>query len=394
VIPVKIYQSDETSLPLGKLILGTTLAITVLIAGFQLYASFQADKRVDELMATARDHIRLEHPEQALRAVEQALQLKEKPEALDLKAEILMNQNRVYAADSVLKRLIELEPDNAQYRYRAALAALNEEDTAKGVEHLQKAVALEPQNADYAVAMANMLFKDGKTEEARKTYEELIRKDPNYKHGWEQYQIAFSNAGRYDEAVAIGKRAIQQFPEDSDFHFLLASTLDHMGKRPEAVSAYRRSLELEPMESSIAATRIFEITGKHVPLRLENLAADSVPFDSENKLMYVSATVNGHHGRFLLDTGASVSVIFQSRAEQYALTSSPLKVAVQTANGIIQVPVTYGSIRLGRKKMDQVVLAVIPDPKRLDADGIIGMNYLGNMRMDVDRNAQRIVLAN
>lgn len=390
---MSIYSNDDSGLPLGKLILGSTLVIVLVIAGFQLYAMTQADKKAEQFLAVARDHTRLQRPEQALQAIEQSLRLKEKPEALELKANIQMNQNHVYAADKTLERLIELKPDNAHYRYMAGIAALNEEELNEASEHLREAVRLEPQNADYAVALANMLHREGKTKEAKAQYEALIKKDPQYKIAWQQYQLAFSNSGAHEEAVKIAERALKQFPNDSDFYFLLATTFDNMGKKAEAVAAYRKSLELEPMQDSVAAQRIYEITGKHVPLHLENMAADSIPFESRNKLMYVEGEVNGRKGRFLLDTGASVSVIYASRIAKYNLLPSPLRIEVQTANGVIQVPVTYGSVKLGRQRVEPVVLGVLPDPKKLDADGIIGMNVMSEFRMEIDRNARRIVFS-
>jgi hypothetical protein len=65
---------------------------------------------------------------------------------------------------------------------------------------------------------------------------------------------------------------------------------------------------------------------------------------------------------------------------------------VQTAGGIIQVPLSHAHIQLGKSKMDNVVVGVIPDPKQMDADGIIGMNFLEHFRMEVDKGSQKISL--
>jgi len=349
-------------------------------------------QKADEFFVLAKDEQRLEHWETALAKVNTALSLQEKPQYLDTKVDILISKNRVYEADLVLERLINLSPKNAEYRYQSATMALNQDDLPKAEKRLKEALDIEPNNVDYQVGLANMLYRQDKLPQAKQQYEAILKKDPNCKLAWEQYATSHTNAGRYSDAIAVLKRALQQFPKDSDLYYILGCAYDHQGNRQQAVVSYRRSLELEPMTNSIAASRIFEITGKHVPPELERMTANQVSFDSENNLMYVSATINGHTGRFLLDTGASMCVLYQRSVPKYQLALSPYRAAVETANGMIQVPIGYGDISLGRHSLSKVVFGVISDSTDKRTDGIIGMNFMGKFQMDIDKNAQHITL--
>jgi len=388
-----VLRQEEPTLPWGKLVMGLTACFALVIGGVKLYADQAAEHKAEAFFTSAQDQVRLEQPSDALVSINHALDLKEKPEFLNLKATLLIDEGKVFEADSVLKKLVTYQPKEPQYRYMLSTMALNEDDLDKAVKYMQEARDLEPNNPTYAVGLANLLYRQGKAEQAKALYEAVIQKDPNYKYAWEQYANALSNSGFYQEALAIDRRSLKHFPKDFEPYFLMATTYDHMGEKQKAVAAYRKSLELYPIENSIAAKRIYEITGHKVPARLEKIVTDDIPFDSIGNVMYVQAQVNEQSGRFLIDTGASVCVLYQHAAQKYHLTPSPYKIAVQTANGVIQVPLAYGDIQLGESRVSKVVIGIAPDPKSNASDGIIGMNFMNHFQMDIDKNRHTITLA-
>ncbi len=389
---MSIRSGEASGLPLGKIIAIVTVVCLALGVAGTWFVGLQAEKKADTLQVAAKDQLRLAHLEAALLKINEALSIQEKASYLNTKADILIAQEKFYEADQVLDKAVSLAPDNAHYHYQSSLMALNTDDLEKSETQLAAASKLSPDNADYRVYHANILMRQSKVSEAKALFEELVTHDPQYKFGWDQYVTNFTNQGRYVEAIAVGKRALKVFPNDSDSYFLLATAYDHAGRKTEAVSAYYRSLALEPMEDSIAASRIFEITGKHVPPALENMVNHQISFETEAGVMFTQATVNAQSGRFLLDTGASFCVLYERAVPKYKLRLSPYRVTVQTGNGLIQVPIAYGDLQLGQHRLRNVVFGIVPNPHQAGSDGIIGMNFLGRFRMDIDRNTQKITL--
>lgn len=390
---MKLPSQEETSLPIGKIMLGVTAIFGLIIGGVSFMAAQANDKKADSYYISAQDHLRLEEQSDALAAIDHALELKEKPEYLDVKASILINQNKVYEADKILQKLISYRPKDAHYRDLLSTMALNEDHLDQSIKWMKEAQSLEPDNPAYTIGVANLLFRDNKLDEAKGLYEKVIQKDPNYRFAWEQYANALSNSGRYQEALALDEKAIQQFPKDFNPYFQMASTYDSMGEKQKAVVAYRKSLELYPIENSIAAKRIFEITGHHVPASLEKMVTDNIAYTPQGNVMYVQASVNEKTGRFLVDTGASVCVLYQHAAAKYHLTPTSSKIAVQTANGVIQVPLAYGNVQVGGSRLAKVVFGIAPDPKLSNSDGIIGMDFLNQFQMTVNKDNHTITLA-
>lgn len=389
---MRLTQTQEPEFPLGKLIAlicGAGLILGLLGAWFM---DFQTVQQADEFYATAQDHFKNNRAESSLASIKRALLLKEKPEYLKLKVDVLLNQNKPYEADLVLEKLLPMEPKAAHLRSLSGRLAYADENTDKAIQRYQEAIAIEPANTDYKVELANLYFRAGKAKEATALFDSLIEKMPQYKLAWNQYITALINQEKSEPAIALAQRSVAQFPTDSDFHFLLATAYDRAGQNQNAAASYLKSLELEPMKDSIAATRIFELTGKRVPLRLEQMDSRQVPFEREGKVMFVQARVNGRSGRFLLDTGASLSVLYSNRLADYGIHSTDATIEAETAGGMIQAPVAYADVEMGNQSESSLRFAILPPPKQIEADGIIGMNFLEKFRFEIDQNSHKITL--
>jgi clan AA aspartic protease (TIGR02281 family) len=386
------HAARDGQLPLGKIVIGVSIAIAIAAYGVHWFGSIENNKKADALFLEAKDEFRLEHLARALEKTNDALRLVEKAELLEMKADILINQNKVYEAEDVLKKLIAQKPNNAHYYYLTGIMAMNESDHSKAIKYMRQAIDHAPENGKYGVSLANLLYRDGNASAAETQFKKLIKADADFREAWQQYATMLMNSERYPEALKVINDAIQRFPGDFEFHFMKATTYDFLKEFQLAAKSYYRSLELRPARDTVAAKRYREITGKHVPVALEEMSQDQISFESRNNVMFIDAEVNHRRGRFLLDTGASSCVIFQNKAGLYGIKPGPLKVEVSTAGGTIQVPFTHASVELGRSKIENVAFGIIPPQDKLPADGIIGMNFLQNFHINIDKSSQQITL--
>jgi clan AA aspartic protease (TIGR02281 family) len=117
-------------------------------------------------------------------------------------------------------------------------------------------------------------------------------------------------------------------------------------------------------------------------------AKASVPFEKHGQVVIVEATLNNKtSAKFIVDTGASYTMISSATAKELAVGSeaNPRTVPFQTANGMIQAPlVSLDSISVAGMEIKNLTAAVhdvIPDGK---IAGLLGLNFLSNFRMDID----------
>lgn len=132
---------------------------------------------------------------------------------------------------------------------------------------------------------------------------------------------------------------------------------------------------------------------QEAPRRPENQVKEpqrraSVPIERHGQVVVIQATLNNKRSaKFVVDTGASYTLISNALARDLSIDvgANPKTLPFQTANGLIQAPVTsLESIAVGGMEIRNLPAAVhdaVPDP---EVAGLLGLNFLSNFRMDID----------
>ncbi len=114
----------------------------------------------------------------------------------------------------------------------------------------------------------------------------------------------------------------------------------------------------------------------------------SVPMEKHGSVALVQATLNNLRAlKFVVDTGASYTLISNAVASDLGidLGANPRTMPFQTANGLINAPITnIESISIGGLEIRNLAIAIhdaVPDPQ---IAGLLGLNFLTNFKMDID----------
>ena len=139
------------------------------------------------------------------------------------------------------------DPDTlARVAYATAIMA---GDCESGIEMADRAVALNP-NLLYAWNARGWVYRNaGLPEEAVRSFERAIRispVDPLLHRPLTGMGLSLIELGRFDEAIAAGKKALRQNRSFSSAYRCLASAFAHLGRDAEAREAAARVLEFDP----------------------------------------------------------------------------------------------------------------------------------------------------
>jgi clan AA aspartic protease (TIGR02281 family) len=114
----------------------------------------------------------------------------------------------------------------------------------------------------------------------------------------------------------------------------------------------------------------------------------SIPIERHGQVVIIEAMLNKKKAvKFVVDTGASYTMISSAVAKELDidLTQNQRTMPFQTANGLIQAPLTnLESITVGGMEIKNLTAAIhdaVPDPQ---VAGLLGLNFLSNFRMDID----------
>lgn len=382
------FENQTPTVSLGKSLAIAGVISLLVIIGFVFWVDRSNRALASEAYASAQDLIGQENYDQALVKLDEAIQYKDNAQYLYTKSKVLNAEGRYNEAGLDLEKAFEKDNKNAAYAFEVACFYLGRGGSwKKGIEYLERAVALDPKNSDYKLMYGSTLAQYGKLAQSIQVLEQLAQDDPNYYSVWNDLATDYGYDHHPEKELKIRLLAVKKFPKDAYHWYWLANTYDRQGQQELAVQAYRKSVALAPETGANAAYRIAKLTGSKVPEKYREIVEDSIPVVFRDTHAFIRAKIAGYQGLFLLDTGASDTILYQRFIDKHAFdigTDNPT-VQYETAGGMISAPIVYADARIGRFPLDNIRVAVIPSlQSEKDVDGIIGMNVLKNFDMKMD----------
>jgi aspartyl protease family protein len=122
----------------------------------------------------------------------------------------------------------------------------------------------------------------------------------------------------------------------------------------------------------------------------------AVPLQTRGAIVAVSASLNDTLSlNLVIDTGATYTMISRSAAKSLGvdLEAKLPTVSFRTANGVIQAPIiALQSVEVGGMRVANLEAAVHDVFEDSALSGLLGLNFLGNFRMDIDTGKGVLVL--
>lgn len=135
------------------------------------------------------------------------------------------------------------------------------------------------------------------------------------------------------------------------------------------------------------------IQAKEPPKQAESASRDaatkvSIPFERQGQVVVVDAMLNGKTpAKLVVDTGATYTMISAATARNLDIDpgAGERRLPIQTANGVIQAPLTsLESINVGGVEMKNLPAVIHDAVPNSQVAGLLGLNFLSNFRMDID----------
>ncbi len=191
--------------------------------------------------------------------------------------------------------------------------------------------------------------------------------------------------GAVDELIVLLAEMIRVDPRYAPYHRYLGQA--HLRRRDyeQAVQHLSRAVELD---SSLAGRLEPSILQAKVKLSVPELT--EIPYTRTAGGIRVDVRLNGSPAvyRFVLDTGASQTVVVQPVAEQLGIETGGAtpRVRVRTASDEVMAPlVTLDSVDLGGAVVPRVKALVMDDLG--GPDGLLGLSYLGYFDVAIEQDA-------
>ena len=118
------------------------------------------------------------------------------------------------------------------------------------------------------------------------------------------------------------------------------------------------------------------------------IAKASIPFERRGQVVVVEVMLNNSvPARLVVDTGATYTMISAATAKELSIDPerAPRTMPFQTANGVIQAPLTnLESVIVGGMEIKNLTTAIHDAVPSAQVAGLLGLNFLSNFRLDID----------
>lgn len=244
--------ATSAAAPSARAELGAALLEAGLVeeAAHELGAVVAAEpSNVQAVVALSRAHLRRKDIPAAGRALEGAVArgVDAAPVYAAL-AEVYEAGGYVENAIPAMRLAIERDPRNESYRLRYGLMLNDTKAPGAAVIRLREALQEFPNSSPLWLALGIAQGADGKSDDARKSFERALELDPRSVPALAYLGSTFGERGQYAEAVALYERAVAAGPSFAAPYYLAA---DALLKQPSFDAArverhLARAVELEP----------------------------------------------------------------------------------------------------------------------------------------------------
>ncbi|MDR3507943.1 MAG: sulfotransferase [Caulobacteraceae bacterium] len=164
------------------------------------------------------------------------------PAAMRLLADVLLRRERFGDAEILLAHSLERDPTQDGVRLNYAIASFRQQKAAQALPHIERLLAADPAHPAYRNLMAACLGLIGEDERSICLYQGLLADYPKQPRIWLNYAHALRAVGRRAEAVDAYKRCIALAPGLGDAYWSLAN-LKVASFTAEEEAAMRAQLE-------------------------------------------------------------------------------------------------------------------------------------------------------
>jgi predicted aspartyl protease/Tfp pilus assembly protein PilF len=311
-------------------------------------------------------------------------------------------------AELIYRSLLEQDQDDKDARLGLSFSLLKQNKLLEAFEQASQVIATDSLNGRAFGLMGTALLRSG---EFRTSYESLMTaiKFDNKDHlalaGLAELQyFEHQTKTSYD----LLQRAIQIDTREPDYYVILARVCSRLELYSEAADAYQNYLSVAPKTDEERRARIRGLIDFYRYLGTTKLHRQSgpevvtIPFELHGNRPFINVKINNKQTlRFVIDTGASLSVISDKAAQALGIKAVARGGQARAVGGTGSFSIVYSvldSVGLGEAKVDLVpayirtVHSSSDAPIEQRADGYIGLSVLSNYAVTIDYKEKKLIL--
>ena len=182
---------------------------------------------------------------EAMESVRRTLDIKPDHAAAHInRGVLLLKLQRIGAAEEAFRTAIELDSNSYPGYFNLGKLRAREGDLAPATSLFREAIELKPELAEPRLSLAEVYLRMQRMDAAEEQFRAILLENPDHLKTLRRYGLFLLRRNRFRDAIEPLRRAISLDERSSQTHVVLATALDSLGQREEALVTARRALEL------------------------------------------------------------------------------------------------------------------------------------------------------
>ena len=328
--------------------------------------------------------------------------------SLKKKAEREIRDGNFDKAEKFYRDILIMNLDDKDARLGLSFSLLKQNKYTDCFDEASQIIAVDPLNARAFSLMGTALLRSGDFRNSIESFLTSLKlNDRDHLALAGIAEISFYEH-RSKLSYEYMKRALSIESRDPDYYVSLARICSRLEQYGEAADAYQSFLSVSPKTDEERRARIQGLISFYRYLGTTKLHRPSgpdivtIPFEIHGNRPFIKIRVNNKEElNFVIDTGASLSVISDKIAEKLGIKAVAKGGSARAVGGNGSFGIIYGvidSMSIGGAKIDLVptyirtVHSADETPINERADGYIGLSVLSNYAVTIDYKQKIIIL--
>ena len=328
--------------------------------------------------------------------------------SLKKKAEREIRDGNFDKAEKFYRDILTNNLDDKDARLGLSFSLLKQNKFTDCFDEASQIIAVDPLNARAFSLMGTALLRSGDFRNSVESFLTSLKLNDR-----EHLALAgIAEISFYEHRSKISyefmKRALSIESRDPDYYVSLARICSRLEQYGEAADAYQSYLSVSPKTDEERRSRIQGLISFYRYLGTTKLHRPSgpdvvtIPFEIHGNRPFIKIKINNKEElNFVIDTGASLSVISDKIADKLGIKAVAKGGSARAVGGNGSFSIIYGvidSMSIGGAKIDLVptyirtVHTADETPINERADGYIGLSVLSNYAVTIDYKQKIIIL--
>ncbi len=157
----------------------------------------------------------------------------------------LMSKEKNQKAIPILNKLVDLDPNDVNSRFKLGLAYFSNGLFEDAITHIVEAIALDPENDSYHFQLGRIYEENKAWKKALESYNNALKINPDDAEIHYRMGVVYDNLEDFKKAIITFSKAIDLNPKEANYYQSLGFAHEGIDQHKDAVKCFKNAISIQ-----------------------------------------------------------------------------------------------------------------------------------------------------